>query len=160
MPCAEVFHIRNDLREKVGPHYPDYDRLVTEMDFAVQDLSPHFAVWMSDEIEDLRIKYCDICEKGLNLETAGDLYRRCHDLKGLGSTLGYPVVTRIAASASYLLRNMHEYSHCARELVGAHVEAIFAAVRDQISLETNSTARRLVEELESQAYRHILNSSD
>ena len=36
--------------------------------------------------------------EGLTPETAENLYFRAHDLKGLGATYGYPLVTRIAGS--------------------------------------------------------------
>ncbi len=67
---------------------------------ALKGLADNFEQWMRDELAKLGAARARITAEGYTAETAENLYFRAHDLKGLGGTYGYPVVTQIAASRS------------------------------------------------------------
>ena len=87
-------------------------------------------------------------------ETAEALYFRAHDLKGLGSTYGYPLVTRIAASLCRMLDDPAARLDAPLPIVDAHIDAIRAVVRDGVSTDEYPAGRALVEGLEAQVAEH------
>jgi hypothetical protein len=77
-----------------------------------------------------------------------NLYLRAHDLKGLGTTYGYQLITRIAGSLCRMIDDKEKRAGAPLELVDAHIDAIKAAVRDDIKSDDHQVGRVLVEELE------------
>jgi hypothetical protein len=77
-----------------------------------------------------------------------NLYLRAHDLKGLGTTYGYQLITRIAGSLCRLIDDKDKRAHAPLDLIDAHIDAIKAAVRDDIKTDEHPVGRTLVEELE------------
>ena len=77
-----------------------------------------------------------------------NLYLRAHDLKGLGTTYGYQLITRIAGSLCRLIDDKDKRVQAPLDLVDAHIDAIKAAVRDEIKSDEHPVGRILVEELE------------
>jgi hypothetical protein len=77
-----------------------------------------------------------------------NLYLRAHDLKGLGTTYGYQLITRIAGSLCRMIDDKEKRATTPLELVDAHIDAIRAAVRDDIKTDEHPVGRVLVEELE------------
>ena len=73
---------------------------------------------------------------------------RAHDLKGLGTTYGYQLITRIAGSLCRLIDDKDKRVQAPLDLVDAHIDAIKAAVRDEIKSDEHPVGRILVEELE------------
>ncbi|MCC5980794.1 MAG: Hpt domain-containing protein, partial [Oceanicaulis sp.] len=77
------------------------------------------------------------------------LFTVAHDLRGLGTTYDYPLVTRMAASLSRLVETSEKRANVPLGLVEAHVGAIRAALRQNIRTDDNAVGRSLAEELET-----------
>ena len=126
---------------------------VARAEAALKSLSVNFDQWMVDELAKLEAARDAIRAEGYNAATAENLYMRAHDIKGLGSTYGYPLVTRIGSSLCGLLHDAEARQAAPVALVEAHVDAITASVRRDIRTDTDATGRALAEELETQADR-------
>ena len=113
-------------------------------------MSDQFGQWLQDEIDKMDAAWARIQAQGLTAETAEVLYFRAHDLKGLGGTYQYPLVTRLAASLCRLLDEPEKRLAAPKSLLEAHVSAIRAVVRDKIQTEDHPVGRALAEELETQ----------
>ena len=87
-------------------------------------------------------------------QTAEALYFRAHDLKGLGTTYEYPLVTRIAGSLCRLLDDADTRMNAPVVVLDAHIDAIRAVVRDQIKTDDHPTGRVLAETLEAKVAEH------
>ena len=88
-------------------------------------------------------------------QTAEALYFRAHDLKGLGATYQYPLVTRLAASLCKMMDDPTKRGTAPRTLIDAHIDAIKAVVRDQIQTDEHPTGRILAETLEAGVADHL-----
>ena len=86
--------------------------------------------------------------EGVNAQTMESLYLRAHDLKGLGTTYGFPLITRIAASLCKLTDTPERRAQASLFLIDSHIDAIKACVRDDIRNDSHPTGRALAEELE------------
>jgi hypothetical protein len=78
------------------------------------------------------------------------LYLRAHDLKGLGTTYEFPLITRIGASLCKLIDDKDKRLTASMPLIDAHIDAIKAAVRDDIKTDDHPVGRVLIQELERQ----------
>ena len=75
---------------------------------------------------------------------------RAHDLKGLGTTYQYPLVTRVAGSLCRLMDNQQQRENAPWSLIEAHISAIRAIVRDKIQDENHPVGCELAEALEAE----------
>ena len=126
---------------------------IARAEAALKSLGANFDQWMMDELTRLETARERIRAEGYNAATSENLYMRAHDIKGLGSTYGYPLVTRIGSSLCGLLHDAEARQAAPVALVEAHVDAITASVRRDIRTDADATGRALAEELEAQAAR-------
>ena len=147
---AQVIHAPNTLKMKVGGGRLSLDSdAIARAEAALKSLSGQFSQWLDDELEKLEAARADVRAKGMTSETAEVLYMRAHDLKGLGTTYEFPLVTRIAASLCKLIDNPETRVAAPLQLVDAHIDAIKAVVRDSIKTDAHPVGKILAEELES-----------
>jgi hypothetical protein len=149
---GQMIQVPNTLRLKVG----GTGRLgaldpaaIAKAEAALKSLSGNFAQWLQDEITKLEAAREAIRTDGVTAQTMESLYLRAHDLKGLGSTYGFPLITRIGASLCALTDDAEKRMRAPIPLIDAHIDAIRAAVRDDIKTDEHPVGRALVEEIEA-----------
>lgn len=153
---AQVFSPPNTLRMKVGGAFGGIDaNAIAKAEAALEAMSAQFGQWLDDELAKLDAAQAAIRTHGLTPETGEALYCRAHDLKGLGTTYQYPLVTRMAGSLCKLLDDASKRMSAPMVLVDAHVDAIKAVVRDQIKTDEHPVGRILAETLESRVAAHM-----
>ena len=150
---GQMIQVPNTLRLKVG----GAGRLgaldpsaIAKAEAALKSLSGNFSQWLQDEITKLEAARQAIRGEGVSAETMEGLYLRSHDLKGLGATYGFPLITRIAASLCVLTDDPEKRTQAPMALVDAHIDAIRAAVAQDIKTEDHPVGRALAEALEAQ----------
>jgi len=121
---------------------------IAKAEAALKSLSGNFAEWLADEVAKLESARQRVKAEGLTAEAAENLYLRAHDLKGLGATYEYPLVTRIAGSLCKLIDDPAKRATAPMHLVDAHIDAIKASVKGGIQSDTHPMGRALVTELE------------
>ncbi|MBS0361977.1 MAG: Hpt domain-containing protein [Proteobacteria bacterium] len=121
---------------------------IAKAEAALKSLASNFTQWLNDEITKLEAARQNVRALGVSAETMENLYLRAHDLKGLGTTYGYQLITRIAGSLCRLIDDKEKRAAVSLDLVDAHIDAIKAAVRDDIKSDEHPVGRVLVEELE------------
>jgi len=153
---AQVIRPPNTLRLKVGGGFGGIDAgAIAKAEEALKAMSAQFGQWLQDEIVKLDKAQADIRTQGYNEQTAEALYFRAHDLKGLGTTYQYPLVTRLAGSLCKMMDEPGKRMAAPLVLIDAHVDAIKAVVRDQIQTDDHPTGRALAETLEARVAEHL-----
>ena len=148
---AHVIAPSTSLRDKVGGGVGGLDpNMLAKAEAALKSLSGQFGQWLDDEIVKLEGARAEVQAKGQTPEAMERLYMRAHDLKGLGGTYEFPIITRIAGSLCKLMDDETKRSSSPMYLVDAHINAIKAAVRDNIRDDSNAVGRALAEALEHQ----------
>jgi hypothetical protein len=122
---------------------------IAKAEAALKSLSGNFAQWLNDEIAKLESVRATVRSEGPSLENMESLYLRAHDLKGLGATYGFPLITRIAGLLCRLIDDKSKRLEAPMSLIDAHIDAIKAAVRDGIKSDDHPVGNILVKELES-----------
>ena len=144
----QVIRPPHPLRAKVGGFGGIDADAIAKAEAALKAMSAQFGQWLNDEVAKLDQAQTDIRAKGYTPETAEALYFRAHDLKGLGTTYEFPLITRIGASLCRLIDDKDKRLTVSLPLVDAHIDAIKAAVRDSIKTDDHPVGRILIEELE------------
>jgi len=152
---AQVTRPPNTLLAKVGGGFNGINaEAIAKAEEALKAMSGQFGQWLQDEISKLDNAQAAIRANGYTSKTAEDLYFRAHDLKGLGSTYQYPLVTRLAGSLCKLMDDPMRRMDASLVLIDAHIDAIRAVVRDQIQTDDYPTGRALSETLEAWVAEH------
>ena len=153
---SEVIQVPNTLRLKVGSRFGGLNAgAVAKAEAALKSLSSQFSQWLRDELDKLEAARAAIHAQGLTKETGDKLYTHAHDLKGLGGTYEFPIITRMAGSLCKLLESPEQRLTAPMKLVDAHIDAIRASVRDDVRDDTNTMGRILAQELERQVTAYI-----
>jgi len=153
---AQVIRPPNTLRMKVGGGFGGIDAsAIAKAEEALKAMSSQFGQWLEDEIVKLDKAQSDIRAVGYTLATAEALYYRAHDLKGLGTTYQYPLVTRLAGSLCKLLDDPSKRMAAPLVLLDAHIDAIKAVVRDEIQTDDHPVGKVLSETLEARVADHL-----
>ncbi|MGH7026748.1 Hpt domain-containing protein [Brevundimonas sp.] len=151
----QVIRPPNPLRAKVGGFGGIDADAIAKAEAALKAMSAQFGQWLQDEIVKLDKAQADIRAMGYTPETAEALYFRAHDLKGLGATYQYPLVTRIAGSLCRLMDDADKRMQAPAAILDAHIDAIRAVVRDEIQTDDHPTGRILAETLEGRVAEHL-----
>ncbi|KQS56138.1 histidine phosphotransferase [Brevundimonas sp. Leaf363] len=151
---AQVIRPPNTLRLKVGGGGIDAGA-IAKAEAALQAMSAQFGQWLQDEITKLEAAQAAIRTEGYNTATAEALYFRAHDLKGLGGTYQYPLVTRLAGSLCKMLDDPAKRTQAPLVVLDAHIDAIRAVVRDKIQTDDHPVGRMLAETLEARVREYL-----
>lgn len=153
---VEMIQVPNTLRIKVGTRFGGVDAsAVARAEAALQSLAGQFSQWLQDEIDKLEAARSAIRTLGLTAATADRLYLHAHDLKGLGTTYEFPLVTRIAGSLCKLMDEPAARTAIPVFLLDAHIDAIRAVVRDGIRDTNHPVGCILAAELEDRVARYL-----
>ncbi|MEW6017200.1 MAG: Hpt domain-containing protein [Pseudomonadota bacterium] len=146
---GQVIQVPNTLRLKVGGRFGAVDAgAIAKAEAALKSLSGNFAAWLQDEVTKLETARQQVKTLGVTPESMETLYLRAHDLKGLGTTYEFPLITRMAASLCKLIDDKDKRMEAPMVLIDAHIDGIKAAVRDSIKTDDHPVGKILVEELE------------
>ena len=153
---AQVIRPPNTLRMKVGGGFGGIDAgAIAQAHEARKAMSAQDGQSMHHEIVKLDQAQADIRSAGYNATTAEALYFRAHDLKGLGTTYQYPLVTRLAGSLCKMMDDPTKRMAAPLVLLDAHIDAIKAVVRDEIQTDDHPVGKILAETLEARVADHL-----
>lgn len=132
--------------------------VVARAEAALKALSAQFSRWLQDEIDKLDAARAAVNIEGLSSPAGEALYTRAHDLKGLGGTYEFPIVTRAAGSLCRVIDNAAARAAAPLSLVDSHINAIKAMIRDGIKTDDHPIGQAMVMSLEDQvnAFRKTL----
>jgi hypothetical protein len=146
---GQVIPASNSLKLKVGGRFGAIDAsAIAKAEAALKSLSSNFSQWLQDEVVKLDGARQAVRVDGISVDTMETLYLRAHDLKGLGTTYEFPIITRIAGSLCRLIDDKDKRVQAPMSLIDAHIDAIKAAVRDDIKTDDHPIGAILVQELE------------
>jgi hypothetical protein len=147
---GEMIPVRSPLSSKVGGRFPGIDAdAIAKAEAALASLSGNFTQWLGDEIAKLEAARKAVHDVGMTADNMERLYISAHDLKGLGTTYEFPIITRLSASLCRLIDVPDRRLLAPMLIVDAHIDAIKAAVRSDIRDDNHPVGKALAEELEA-----------
>jgi chemotaxis protein histidine kinase CheA len=147
---AQVFNPPNTLKQRVGGALPRLDAdAIARAEEALKSLASQFDDWMDEELSKLEAAWTAASKEGLEGEVGTALFRAAHDVKGLGTTYEFPLVTRLAAPLCRLLETPELRAVARLDLAGALVNAVRVAIRDRVRTDDDPVGRALAQESEA-----------
>ncbi|MDF1769814.1 Hpt domain-containing protein [Maricaulis sp.] len=148
---VEVISAPNMLQIKVGGPISQGDlHMIEKAEEALKDMRGDFGQWLEEEVVKLEAAAKIVRETGLKGEEGEELFIRAHDLRGLGTTYEFPIVTRLAKSLTKIIDMPEKRQKAPTALALAHVGAIRAALSQNIRDDNDPVAAALAGELETQ----------
>jgi len=133
----------------------DRDDPVARAEQALNGLSDQFDDWMHQECDRLARAVSQVRSEGFNPATRNELFHAAHDIKGDAATFGYPVAAAAADSLCRIIEHAPDIETVPFELIGHHVDAILAIVREHHKLGVASTADELSKRLRGMADTYL-----
>jgi hypothetical protein len=145
----------NRLKAKLGKSLGAFDAgAIARAENAMASLSGQFGAWLDEELVKLEAAHKLIAVPSPSDYNMEEFYRRAHDLKGLGTTYGYPIVSQFAGSLCKLLDSPEGRAKAPSHVLDSHVAAIGASVRQKITTSDHPMGRALLIELQGQVNKY------
>ena len=125
------------------------ERAVKRAEKALAALQDDFEDWLVGDLDLLKDATEALKEDNASEETISDICLKAHDLKGLGVTYKYPLVTRMAGSLHRLLDENTFEDGVPLEVIDNHVKAIQAVVVGKVKAADDPVGAELAKELET-----------
>ena len=120
----------NPLRIAVRRISEDHDDPVARAEKALAGLSDQFDDWMYHECERLTLAHGAVASGRFSAAEHEEFYRAAHDIKGDAVTFGYPAAAAAADSLCRIIERAPDFNRVPAALIGHHVRAIQAIVRE------------------------------
>jgi len=144
----DVIVVPNRLKKKAlrraAMNEPDP---LTDAERALDELSAQFGSWMEDEFQELEEARQSIHHEGVTDVARQALFRAAHDLKGHGTTFGYPMVADIADSLCRVIEHTTDAPLIPVTFIDQCVDAIRAIIREHDLENAEEVAAELAREL-------------
>lgn len=114
---------------------------------AIEALSDEFPDWMRDDVSKLDAAWWRVRHTGGNESAFEGLLLAALSIKGMSAMLGYPYSGQICASLVELIQESPDTTRIPLVLIGHHVDAVKAELREQVVESTRKTANSLVASL-------------
>lgn len=108
-----------------------FDAAVASAEAAVAGLSDQYIGWVNDDLKRLDAAVSKVTD-GDNAEALRDVYNVAHDIKGQGSTFGYPLVTAISQLLCRYAEDAIKQHKVDVAVIEAHVTALRTVVDNRI----------------------------
>jgi len=140
------------VRRSLDLKAPVFDEgAVARATAALEAMSDTFQDWLNADV--IRLQAARLAAEAANWsdEALEQVMAIAHDLKGLGGSYDFPIVTQIAASLCRLIETPAGKAAARADitLFGAHVDALRAAIRNGIKNDAHPVGRALLSALEA-----------
>jgi len=137
----------------------EIDDPVARAEKALAGLSGEFKNWMAVEADRLSAAYAAIVRDGFTHESRVELFRAAHDIKGDAATFGFPSAGAAAESLCRIIEHAPDLAQVPNKLIGHHVDAVQAIVRERTLLDTTAIASKLSQQLRGVADEFLLKAN-
>lgn len=117
---------------------------------AVAALSRDYLVWARADLEQCRQHLATAqSDPAQREEQIAALFNVAHNIKGQGSSFGYPLMTRLGQSLCLLTRGAQSFGDAELALVASHLAAMEDVLGQQASGEGNAALQSRIAEIEA-----------
>jgi HPt (histidine-containing phosphotransfer) domain-containing protein len=121
---------------------------------AVSKLSEQYRDWALSDIETLRGCVENLSGDETRDDAVAKIRSIAHDMRGQGSTFGYPLITQIAQSISGALKLSLDPDDLIAQLT-AHIDAVEAIIENEATGDGGDKGRDILQSLEDKIGRRV-----
>ena len=148
---SRVFTPPNLLRAKVGNKPgPDLDQIVAKAEAALTELQEDYEVWIRDDLKTLRDAVADLRQE-VNPAVLERIKILSHEIKGQGSTYGYPLLTTVGHFLYGFIDRDADVAGRNLALIDAHVDFMALVLSQKIHDEDDPLAQGILSGLQDAA---------
>jgi HPt (histidine-containing phosphotransfer) domain-containing protein len=140
---VEIIHLPNRLGKKVGRVTLDPEKLA-KAQAVVAALAQDYLPRLLEDTRNLAARWKETAGASESLD---QLHRMAHDIKGQGSTFGYPLATAVASALCKLFTSDIFAHPKARDVVDAHIAALVGIASEPITGDGGPVGAALIEGL-------------
>lgn len=137
------------IRNRVGQDFEFDPDTLEEAQRELESWSEDFVDWASVYIKgiDQAFAKCDTANKRVQRNALNTINTHAHELRGLGGTFGFPLVTTVSISLFELTHVRVDPSDECLKLIKNHIDSLKAIVRENVRGEGGPIGQELVKEL-------------
>ena len=145
---AEFITPPHTIRTKVSGGGPMSEQMLQRAESVVQQHAEKYIDRAREQVDTLvAITREAEAVGGDKSEFFSKLFLQSHDMRGLGSTFGYTLVTNIAASLCNFVENVDRYDDDVMEVVNAHVDALRGMIGNDVKGDGGETGQEIIDGL-------------
>ncbi len=146
--AAQFIRPPNTLLKKVGGKMGKANpQAIARAEAAIAGMSEQFEDWLGDEFKKLQTAHGAVKANSMADEYGEAFFKASHDLKGLGTTYGYPLVSEMADSLCKMTMDKDLRLLVPLKILSAHVDAIRAVIHGKIKVADHPVGVALSKEL-------------
>ncbi len=124
------------------------DEALKRAEAAVEAVAKEFEGMLSDELDEMDILMAAY-KANPSKETLDPLFGRVHNLRGQGTTLGYPLITRIGTSFCRYIIDQDPSKQVKAALIEQHLQALRIVLKERTESEGDAVSKQVAEALET-----------
>ena len=148
--AVEVIHPPNKLRARVGPGTKGMDpALLAKAEEAVVKVqnSIDFAAQVAPDLAKITDALQHISQRNDQHKHLEAMFQVVHDLRGGGTSFGYPLVTQIGSLLCKYIEHREDADDAEIEVIRAHVDALRAVVMSKLKGDGGPIGQEIVKGL-------------
>lgn len=137
------------IRERIGKGFEFDAEAIEEAQHALEQWSEDFADWTRIHVEklDQALAKCAQLNVRGRRDVLSEINHHAHELRGLGGTFGFPLVTSVSMSLFDLTLGKVTPTDECLSLVRTHIDTLRAIIRENVRGEGGPVGQELVQEL-------------
>lgn len=137
-------------KDKSDDRAGEMARMLARAEAAVADLAKSYTGWAMADVEKCAGLLASARQEvgAERVARAREIYAVAHNIKGQGSSFGYPLMTRLGQSLCHLTRRKDSFSDGDIDLVGAHLDAMRLVLTKEIRGDGGELGNKLGARLE------------
>lgn len=143
-----IIERKNTLLAKAGGNLNP--ALAARAELAISQLEDQFPAWLAEMVIRLVAARQEMGETAVTAATREPIYVAALELKSLGETYGFMLISRFGHSLSRLLIRLEGDKAAPPELIDAHINAVKAVLRENMRDPNHPVGSALAAELERQ----------
>ena len=130
---AEIIEVPNTIRKKVSGSGPISNDMLRRAETVIVEHGAEYVGRAQAQVEGL-VKTAKSAQAAPHKreELFEQIFQQSHDIRGMGSTFGFDLVTAIGGSLCNFIEDIEETSDAAMEVVTAHVDALRAVIGNEV----------------------------
>ena len=124
---------------------------IENAELAMAAMSDKFKEWLQDEVDKFDAARKTMCDER-SIDNIKSIYIVAHDVKGQAETMGYPLITLVAASLCKLIEVWDNPKTFPLDQLNNHVDAIKVMLSQDIKAKDHPLGKKLTESLLNVVY--------
>jgi chemotaxis protein histidine kinase CheA len=141
---TEIIHVPNKLSAKLKGRLAIDPAKLEKAQAIVASLAADYLPRLAEEARQISARWKEGAQDDAALH---QLHKAAHDIKGQGTTFGYPLATEVAAALCRLFKPEILAQPMARNVIEAHIAALVAIAAEQLAGDGGPVGKVLVEGL-------------